>query len=220
MKNFFICAIAFLAMNVMSINAQTEKGKVLVGVTTTFDLVGGGGSDLMGLGFSNVKYKSDADGYDEPKPDKMIQFNLAPKVGFFVVDGLALGLDTYLSFSSNKDGDDEDKSKSTMWSVGPFVRYYIPTSSVKPFFEVNSGFGSSKFKYDYSDPSFDDYDSKSGIISLGGGAGVAVPIGSRVTFDAMLGYKRFTIKAKEDNDDNYRTVVGTFGFNLGFTVML
>ncbi len=39
--------------------------------------------------------------------------------------------------------------------------------------------------------------------------GLGVSIGDGVSFDALLGYQAFTHKAREDNEDNVRMIVGT-----------
>ena len=57
-------------------------------------------------------------------------------------------------------------------------------------------------------------------MSFGGGIGLAAPLGEKVTFDIMAGYDSLTVKDKEDNDDNYRTVIGTLGLKIGFTILL
>jgi hypothetical protein len=75
-----------------------------------------------------------------------------------------------------------------------------------------------KSKYDPSDG--EGNESKSGITSFGGGLGVAIPMGEKVSFDLMAGYNSFTIKDKEDNPDDERIVLGTFGIKLGITIFL
>jgi hypothetical protein len=142
----------------------------------------------MNLGYSSVKYKSDADGFEESVPDKMTSINLLPKVGYFVADNFAIGLDLNIALSSTKDGEDNDKYSQTLLSVGPFVRYYIPTSKVLPYFEISGSFGAINNKYDYRDNSnWEDDEYKSSVMSIGGGVGLAAPLGERVTFDVLAG---------------------------------
>ena len=175
----------------------------------------------MNLGFSSIKNKSDADGFEESDPFKMTCINLLPKVGYFVVDNLALGLDVKISLSSEKYGGDNDKYSTRVFSAGPFVRYYIPTPKVLPFFEISGSFGAINYKNDYSDNTYwEDTENKSSVMSFGGGIGLAAPLGEKVTFDIMAGYDSLTVKDKEDNDDNYRTVIGTLGLKIGFTILL
>mgnify|MGYP006286550753 CR=1 FL=1 len=220
MKKITILAISLITINFGLLQAQTNQGKVLLGVSSTLSLAGTG-SDLMNLGYSSVKYKSDADGFEESVPDKMTSINLLPKVGYFVADNFAIGLVLNIALSSTKNGEDNDKYSQTLLSVGPFVRYYIPTSKVLPYFEISGSFGAINNKYDYSDNSnWEDDEYKSSVMSIGGGVGLAAPLGERVTFDVLAGYNSLTVKGKEDNDDNDRTVIGTIGLKIGFTIML
>lgn len=50
--------------------------------------------------------------------------NLMPKAGYFISDGIAVGLGVNLGFSTVKDGDN-------IWGYGikPFIRYYFPEGS-------------------------------------------------------------------------------------------
>ena len=43
----------------------------------------------------------------------------------------------------------------------------------------------------------------------------AVPLGNRVTFDAMVGYSSFKVKEK---DYDWNMTAGTIGLKAGFTV--
>ena len=196
--------------------AQTDQGKFLVGVSSTLSLAGTG-SSLMSLGFSTMKYKSDSDDFEERDPDKETSFNLLPKVGYFVIDNLAVGLDIGIGYSNTKSGESGYKYETTMFSVGPFIRYYFQTKSVLPFIEADASFGGLHSKnQSHNSTSKDKYS----VITFGGGLGIAVPIGNRVTFDVMAGYNSLTVKDKEDNEDNDRMVYGTFGVNFGFIVLL
>jgi hypothetical protein len=49
---------------------------------------------------------------------------------------------------------------------------------------------------------------------------MAIPIGSKASFDIMAHYTSFSMKNTEDNNDNNRVVVGTLGLKLGFVVFL
>lgn len=48
--------------------------------------------------------------------------------------------------------------------------------------------------------------------------GVAIPLGEKASFDTLLGYQSTSYKAKEDNENNHRTLVGTVGLKPGFTI--
>jgi len=220
MKKLILLTLILLLAGMSGMQAQTNKGRVLMGISAKknlgfFDLTSAS-PDIMSIGFSTMKSKSDSG--DDSEKDKITNFNLSPKIGYFVIDNLAIGLDLNVAYMKYKEGgSDPDTEKITMFTAGPFVRYYIPAGKAYPFFEVNAAFGSLKWAWDGS--SDDDVD-KTNITSFGGGAGIAVPIGDRVTFDTMLCYTSMTAKNKEDNDDNYRTIIGTFGIKFAFLVSL
>ena len=64
---------------------------------------------------------------------------IGAKLGFFVIDNLVLGLDLNIALSTVKYGGDNYESSQNLFSAGPFIRYYIPTSKVLPFFELKRG---------------------------------------------------------------------------------
>ena len=78
-------------------------------------------------------------------------------------------------------------------------------------------FGSEKMKWTSSNGEDED---KSKILSYGGGFGVAFPLGKHLAFDLIANYNSYSSKAEEDNEDNYRTVTGTFGIKFGFIIFL
>ena len=216
MKKLLLFTTAIFICNLSILTAQTEKGKFAVGISSTFGLMGTG-SDAMSIGQSTVKYKSDASGFEEPDPDKMTSFNFVPKARLFVADNLLIGVDIALAYSKTKDGVDDYSYSSSIISAGPYLRYYIPTNSIKPFLEFTSSFGTYKTKYE--DDLTDD-ELSSSLTALGGGIGMAVPIGSKATFDVLAHYSSLRIEQNENNEDKNRSVIGTIGLKLGFVVFL
>jgi hypothetical protein len=169
----------------------------------------------MTIGYTTLKSKSDS--YDDSDPTKITSLNLMPKVGFFVIDNLALGLDINLATTTSKSGGSDDKSTLSLLSAGPFVRYYIPSGSVFPFLEVGGSLGTVTSKNDYNGS---ESKSKSSANTYWAGAGLAFPVGERVTIDLLAGYHSMTLKNKEDNPNNSRYVIGSVGIKLGVVVFL
>jgi hypothetical protein len=209
----FVIAVSFTGTT----NAQFKKGKIILGVSTSsnnlYSSYLGGSSNLMHLGFSTMKYKSDnGDGDSE----KLRTFNLSPRSGYFLSNHLAAGLDLNYSLMSMGIGD--NKETMTLMGISPFIRYYLPIKKVAAFAEVEGTFGSLKDKYtNYLN---EEEKNKSSVTGYMCGIGMAVPIGDIVAFDIMVGYVGTTIKDKEDNPDNYRTVLGTLGFKIGFNMYI
>lgn len=221
MRTITILIIALCLAGAANLQAQTEKGNWLIGASsrTSAGFLGLPGSEpcIMNLGFSNVKYKDDSGG--EYDAEKYTSINLSPQFGYFVVKNLAVGLDMNVAFMKySMTGDYESSVKTTYFTAGPFIRYYIPAGKVYPFFEAGAAFGTQSNKYT-SDGESDD-PSKSSVQCYGGGAGLAIPLGKKVTFDTMLTYNSLIIKDKEDNPENGRAIIGTFGIKFGFHIFL
>jgi len=141
----------------------------------------GGSSNLMYLGFSTMKYKSDS---DDGSSDKTRTFNHSPRVGYFILNNLTVGFD--VNFSLMSYGTGVDKESSTVLGLGPFLRYYMPLEKIAPFLELGGSVGS--LRYNYTGWNDEEVTNKSSIRSFIGGIGLAVPIGEMVKFDIMGGY--------------------------------
>jgi hypothetical protein len=193
-----------ISLFVLSLNAQTTAGKLLLG-----------GSSNMGFSASTNKWKNDnGSGTDS----KDLNLNLSPQVGFFVINGLAVGLVMEINYSSSKDDATNDKSISTTLVAGPFVRYYFGSSKIKPFVEGSGGFGLYVDKYDPDEGNT--LTDKYGVMALQGKGGVAFFLNDAVSLELGLSYNYMTAKAKEDNDTNYKTINGGIGMDIGIVVVL
>jgi outer membrane protein len=207
-----ISVLCFFCLSV--IEAQINKGRLQIGVSTSFSYINYG-SDLMNLGFTTITSKSNNYGGALRFAGKVFTLNLLPKVGYFVIDNFALGLNTCIASSSENQV--TVKHITTSLGLGPFARYYIPGSKVMPFFEINSLFGFINIKDKYQSYSTS---VKTGMMSIGGGVGIAVKLVDKVTFDMMIGYNSMSLKVFESNDLDEKTVEGTIGIKLGFIVFL
>jgi outer membrane protein len=202
-KRFFLGAL--LSLFVLSMNAQTGAGKILLGGSSSFD-----------FGAYTEKYKSDdGDGTD----GKGISVNLAPQAGFFVMDGLAVGLSLNLGLDSYKPDGAEDRYSMTTIVAAPFVRYYYGDAPLKPFAEATVGLGAVKMKQ----PDFmgeGTITSTTNVFGFGVKVGAAYFVNDNVSIDLGIGYTSQSYKDKEDNDANYKDVTGTIGLQVGIIVVL
>ncbi|MEQ9404229.1 MAG: outer membrane beta-barrel protein [Cyclobacteriaceae bacterium] len=149
MKKFFLTMTMVAVFGIAT--AQTEQGGWLIGASTN-------------LGFTSTS----VDGVD----DNESEFNLDGKAGYFLIDGLAAGLN--LSFSNNKQGDD----KTTVTAIGPFARYYVNGT-----FFVGAGYASTSVK---SDDGTTSNTVKGGLLSLE--AGYPIWFGDNVALEPSLNY--------------------------------
>ena len=192
-------------------NGQPEHGRLILGVASTYNREIGN-SDLMNLSFTNYKYSWAG---EVTESDKMISFNVIPRAGIFITKSLAAGLDVYYSYFREIDGASQEKHSTSQINAVPFIRYYKFFLWSYPFAELNFGLGILKDKY-IAGPtgSGGNNEYKYGLKSLGGGIGLAKPIGNRSTFEIMAGYNTNALKDKElESVSNY----GAFLLKMGFT---
>src|SRR4030043_1674171 len=152
MKKLLILITACCIFSLLSMNAQISQGKIIIGMSSSVSILGTG-SNLLSIGFSSIKYKSDASGYEEPEPDKLTQIVLLPRAGYMITDNLALGLDLDIALYHIKDGEDGSTYDITIMGAGPFARFYLPMEKVNLFLEAGGTIGSlnSKSKSEYYD---------------------------------------------------------------------
>jgi hypothetical protein len=167
----------------------------------------GGSSNFFSFGFTTYKTKSD----NGSSSEKIGTFNLSPRFGYFFTKNLAAGLDINLSLMSMGTG--TNKETTSLLGIGPFIRFYLPQKKVAPFAELEGTIGTLGDK-----TSTNNY--KTSLISFFGGIGLAVPIGDKFAFDCMAGYVSSTLKPKQNNTNNERDILGTFGVKVGFQLYI
>lgn len=132
MKRIFLLSTALCFAGILTVSAQVKdavknvkKPKMESAVGTApiqqGNWIVGGSIGSLGYGFET----------------EVFNVTLAPKAGYFVSDGIAIGLGLPISFATNKGGDNYFS-----YGVTPFARYYFPegSSSTGRFFgEVNAG---------------------------------------------------------------------------------
>jgi hypothetical protein len=217
MTKRIVLTVLFFVVSFGLLQAQMNQGNFMLGASSSLSLLSAN-SDIMGLGISTYKYKSDRSGFEEPDADRIISFNLSPKAGYLIADNIAVGIDLNVAVSTSKEGSSDDKFSTNMLAAGPFVRYYIPASTVFPFVEAGASFGRINMKYDGG--FFDGEKTKTNLLSFGGGAGIAAPLGESAMLDVMAVYNSVTTKDADNNDDNDRIVYANIGLRLGFTVFI
>lgn len=111
MKKVLLTLTAAIAVT-FAANAQTEKGKTILGGNVSYD-------------HSSVK---DVDGSEQ-------SFSILPNVGVFVADNIAVGLGFGYSFLQEDDG--TDKSKIGAFQAAPFARLYKGDGNFKFFGQVS-----------------------------------------------------------------------------------
>lgn len=118
--------LLILASSFFPAIAQTEKNNWLVG-----------GS----IGYTSSSQKESG----APQSDKTAQFQIAPDLGYFIINNLALGIDIDFTSIRSEAGIPDQSYTSRSFTAGPFARYYISTGKrAKIFIHGNAEWGSYK----------------------------------------------------------------------------
>lgn len=180
-------------------NAQTEKGSWVVSGST-------------GIGFNNISTKAKANGVSANGP-KVSTLSITPSVGYFVTNGLAIGLD--LGFTSATSKEDGDKSTTSTFSIIPSATYYFKgAGQVLPYLGAGVGYSSINNKYNSGTYS---QDSDTSGLAWKVKGGIVYMITPTVGIDLGVGYNQFSSKETMYGVKVTNTV-GTLGVNGGLSV--
>lgn len=129
---------AFLVMSLA--NAQISKGSKLIGTSFAFGSISGTESTTT---YSNTPTVYSSDGTS-------INFGISPSIGYFVMDGFAIGAQVNASFYHSKSESSNTGSSTTSEStynqpsvyVGPYARYYfVKGQKMSPYAQVEASVG-------------------------------------------------------------------------------
>jgi hypothetical protein len=214
-KLFTIMCVTLFSVGVFA-QAETEAGTFIM-------QMGGDGISFSSSSVTSMDGIGDSDFDDIYDKQSTSTFGINTMAGFFVADGLAIGLrfassssTTVIEYSSDAPIEDPDDVVATSMTIAPVVRYYFGESGV--WSQVSYGFGSTgDGDSDTEDPSTSD---------LGFGAGYAISLNDYVSLNPYLIYKLSTMKIKDGGVDkdfeeaDYVTKSGVFAFGLSLNVHL
>lgn len=144
------------------------------------------------------------------------QFSIAPSIGYFLIDNLALGIGLDYTFNQVKNKSQATNKDSDLL-FGPFARYYIPmTEDMSFFLEANFGFGNSS---DDQEVGGVPQNISTNIFAVGVGPGFTIFSSAAVGIETLVKYNF----ARSDFDTNIggvraktTTETNQFDFSVGF----
>jgi outer membrane protein len=189
-------------------NAQMTKGDWVISGNT-------------GLGFNTQSSKMKANGQSEDGP-KISRFSVTPSVGYFVIDGLAVGID--LGFDSTTQKQDGSKVTISTFSVMPTATYYFNTGGkFFPFIGAGIGYASTKTKYNIANAVYDPIlfsgDATEDGLAWKAKAGVTYMATQSLGINLGLGFDQYYTKDTYFNTE-VKTTRSNFGVNLGFSYFI
>ncbi|MBN2481106.1 MAG: outer membrane beta-barrel protein [Bacteroidales bacterium] len=158
---------------------------------------------------------------DKSKIDATTQDNeitttvdVLPGAGYFLGERLAAGAYLGMSAEITRYPDpligDPEKYTALLYSVNPFLRYYLISGQAGIFAEASfeSSFGNVRIHFTGGS-----YDYKATQFSAGIIPGVYYYISEKLALEAKIGWMGFVSETLSDEDDNKNNVTG-FGFDL------
>lgn len=158
--------------------------------------------------FSTSNSKSERDGFSNES--KSFGLGISPKAAYFVIDRLALGLETSFNYSDREFTNSEGETTSgnvTGISIGPFARYYLVNGL---FGQASAGFGSSRSNSEGTISKNDSFRYKLGV-------GYAIFLGPQVSLEPILSYRH---SKNTSNRSSIESTNNGFTLGAGFTIYL
>lgn len=133
--------------------------------------------------------------------------NINPKIGYFIIDDLAIGLDlTLISNNETQSSEFGDiETKTTGFGIGPFARYYFANGF---FGEALVGLGSTKVKS--TSGLLGEREIKSSTFGFRVGAGYSFLLGDHVAIEPTVNYSWEDINPKDAPSDYKETLSSIF----------
>ena len=188
---------------IFSASAQTSSGDILLDAGTDFSFNSLKLNDIDPGGLNGLSSKSSA-----------IELNATG--GYFIMDGLVLGLG--VAYSSGKttvdQGGGESVSTTTSLVVGPMLRYYIGETNL--WGQISYGLGSGKEKDETGGTTTETDDPKLG--ALGIGLGYAHFLNDNISINPSLNYTMATSTIEVSGSDDIKMKMGGISFGIAFNI--
>lgn len=214
--------MSFLTTISLSLAAQTEKGSVLLGTSVNLSNPAGASSSV-GIGFYTSTTTTNVGSSSLDEKVKGVSYNFSPSCGYFVANGLALGVSVGISGNKYTEEESKDVTRISTISASPYARYYFSVGKkVQPYLEVSGGFAKTKIVFeDGTDGEKDEYTQKP--VFGGGKVGAAIFLGSKTSLDLFIGYNGSSSKDEDSVLDfpiETKMRTGNFGLGLGLSFFL
>ena len=226
MKHTLLLALIFLSLH---LSAQNLKGCFLLGAST--QIVGNTFTENLALNQVHAGQSSTTilkDGREVGSLDSW-SFNVSPYIGYFVTDGLALGISAGISgsrFESRQITDTGEffyANRRQTVHLAPTLRYcFLPNHKLRPYSEGRVLFARTTSKIDYSLPNLSTDKDAVNASYWGLKAGAAWLLHEKVSLDAFFdllqgGYYR---EDASSQGGTLRYKTSFWGAGLGVSIYL
>jgi opacity protein-like surface antigen len=184
--------------NTSNLSSPTAKGTMVISGSTNFSYSSMTNETKLSSDYGSDEYEYDAN-----------QFNFSPSIGWFVSDGVAIGIN--INYESLKQKNESEEQKESTFLIGPSVTYYFGSSNIKPFILGEYMVGNYKNEYDGDE-------SSTQVNGWGLGGGVAFFLNQHISLNIGLGYASMTGKFDETEGYDVETISKGINFDGGISV--
>lgn len=142
MKTILILSFATLFGTTLK-SQTTEKGTLFTGLSSQLSFPG---ANLASLSYGTTKFYSNDPTFIESDPATSFSTNLAPRLGYFLIDNFATGLNFSYAYQHLKSADKTFTENQSTILFGPFVRYYYPLNKFLIYIEAQAAWGQAHYK--------------------------------------------------------------------------
>lgn len=171
----------------------------------------------ISLGGSLSLYSGSMD--EQTSERKTSAFSIAPSLGYFVKDGLELGISTRLSFGTNtskaEGASEEFKTKDFGFAVGPYLTKYIPITE-KLHFTASGGAGYNSTRKKNPDLAEELINTTSGYY-ISAGPGLTYFATPKLGFSASIGNIGYNSYTATDEQAQPKRETTNSTFNVDFS---
>jgi hypothetical protein len=203
-----LLSLPCLAQESSDISKPTLKGNIILGGDLKFD---------FSNNFNKVNYPYGTFPVYEEYTSNRISFTIGPQAGYFLIDGLAIGISPSVSYSFTKLTNYSGsmlvgyKNHSIGWGVNAFAKYYLKNCI---FFELESGYSHLKGVTDSFDPN-SDY-----TYSIIPGVGYAIFLNSKVAIEPKINYEFNFSSTKNSSGSWYKQSSNGISLSAQFVIFL
>ena len=171
-------------------------------------------ANTLGVSFSNVKVDF---GGGSAVESRVTTLTLSPRIGYFITDGFALGLNTNYLFQRVKPENNNGETTVNIYALGPFARYYFQVPNFQPFIEASFNIGQIKQEstFGFGGP----MESTNAYRDVFLGAGGSYFMNNTIALEVMLGFRSLNLEADPDVTEQTEST-NTFGVRIGFQILL
>jgi len=213
-RTFFLTILSFCYGSLLFAQSVTASGNFMMGGTLGFSTAS-----------SSVEINNSGNSISN-EGSRATQFNISPRVGYFVSDNFALGIGMDYTLNEIEEPVDLTDPNTEYESeydsdllFGPFARYYIPVGVDKAFFlQANFGLGSSQDQIRIGE---DPQTVSNDVFAISAGPGFTIYSTDAIGIEAILKYNWARSNAQynfQGESNETTTYTNQLDFSIGFQV--